>query len=97
MAGACVEAYMVFSMTILVCAFVAVLIVALFRLALSDDEYAGATAVAALLVFTWLLSLTMVHFTVAKHHEVFTATAAYRAVLVIFLENLSNSNQYTCR
>ena len=44
--------------------------------------------VAILLLFVLLFSMALLTMTNAKRHEAFAATAAYAAVLVVFLANL---------
>jgi uncharacterized membrane protein len=47
-------------------------------------------AVGLLVVFTLLFSAAMSLLTKAKRHELFAASAAYCAVLVVFISNFSN-------
>lgn len=49
-------------------------------------------AVGLLVVFTLLFSAAMSLLTKAKRHELFAASAAYCAVLVVFISNFSNEN-----
>ena len=48
------------------------------------------TAIGVLIIFTLLFSAAMGLLTVAKRHEIFAASAAYCAVLVVFISNFSN-------
>ncbi|KAK7710576.1 hypothetical protein SLS57_008343 [Botryosphaeria dothidea] len=52
------------------------------------DE-SGAVKIAVILVFTLFFAAALSIFTKAKRHEVFAATAAYCAVLVVFLGNFN--------
>jgi hypothetical protein len=49
-------------------------------------------AVGIMVVFTLLFSAAMSLLTKAKRHELFAASAAYCAVLVVFISNLSNDD-----
>ena len=56
----------------------------------SDIQQKGKTQVLTVFLFTLAFSASCSIFTKAKRQEVFTATAAYCAVLVVFLGNTSN-------
>jgi len=48
-------------------------------------------AIGVLIIFTLLFSAAMSLLTKAKRHELFAASAAYCAVLVVFITNFSSS------
>jgi len=56
----------------------------------SEVERKGIWQILTIFFFTLLFSACCSIFTQAKRQEVFTATAAYSAVLVVFLGNTSN-------
>ena len=56
----------------------------------SDIERSSKYQILTIFIFTLLFSASCSIFTQAKRQEVFTATAAYSAVLVVFLGNTSN-------
>lgn len=56
----------------------------------SEVEQKGNYQILTIFIFTLLFSASCSIFTQAKKQEVFTATAAYSAVLVVFLGNTSN-------
>jgi hypothetical protein len=49
------------------------------------------SAIGVLIIFTLLFSAAMSLLTKAKRHELFAASAAYCAVLVVFITNFSSS------
>ena len=57
----------------------------------SEIERKSNYQILTIFIFTLLFSASCSIFTQAKKHEVFTATAAYSAVLVVFLGNTSNA------
>lgn len=57
---------------------------------MSDVERRGIYQILTIFIFTLLFSASCSIFTQAKKQEVFAATAAYSAVLVVFLGNTSN-------
>lgn len=66
---------------------------ALFRLqptSRADFYYRSSQQIATVFVFTMVFSVGVSVFTKAQRQEVFTATAAYCAVLVVFLGDISN-------
>jgi ABC-type transport system involved in cytochrome bd biosynthesis fused ATPase/permease subunit len=65
-------------------------VVAMYRLTSIGDRNSTFDAVGILVVFTLLFSAAMSLLTKAKRHELFAASAAYCAVLVVFISNLSN-------
>lgn len=56
----------------------------------SEAERSSNYQIVTVFIFTLLFSASCSIFTQAKKQEVFTATAAYSAVLVVFLGNTSN-------
>ena len=56
----------------------------------SEVERKSNYQILTIFIFTLLFSASCSIFTQAKKQEVFTATAAYSAVLVVFLGNTSN-------
>jgi len=66
-------------------------VVALYKLTSIGDRDSTFDAVGILVVFTLLFSAAMSLLTEAKRHELFAASAAYCAVLVVFISNLDNS------
>jgi len=64
-------------------------IVAMYRLTTSGAKpHSTFSAVGVLVVFTLLFSAAMSLVTKARRHELFAASAAYCAVLVVFISNL---------
>ena len=58
---------------------------------LSRSPHSTFNAIAVLIVFTLLFSAAMGVLTAARRHEIFAASAAYCAVLVVFISNFSTS------
>jgi hypothetical protein len=54
----------------------------------NKSQHAIFTAIAVLIVFTLLFSAAMGALTVARRHEIFAASAAYCAVLLVFISNV---------
>ncbi|EAT79898.1 hypothetical protein SNOG_12600 [Parastagonospora nodorum SN15] len=67
-------------------------VVAMYKLTSVGDRNSTFDAVGILVVFTLLFSAAMSLVTKAKRHELFAASAAYCAVLVVFISNFSNDN-----
>jgi ABC-type transport system involved in cytochrome bd biosynthesis fused ATPase/permease subunit len=65
-------------------------VVAMYKLTTVGDRNSTFDAVGILVVFTLLFSAAMSLLTKAKRHELFAASAAYCAVLVVFISNFSN-------
>ncbi|CAN9135390.1 unnamed protein product [Alternaria alternata] len=65
-------------------------VVAMYKLTSVGDHNSTFDAVRILVVFTLLFSAAMSLLTRAKRHELFAASAAYCAVLVVFISNFSN-------
>ncbi|KAF1939945.1 hypothetical protein EJ02DRAFT_351025 [Clathrospora elynae] len=66
-------------------------VVAMYRLTTIGDRNSTFDAVGILVVFTMLFCAAMSLLTKAKRHELFAASAAYCAVLVVFISNFSNT------
>ena len=67
-------------------------VVAMYKLTACNPESDGTfSAIGVLVVFTLLFSATMCLLTKARRHELFAASAAYCAVLVVFISNVSNT------
>jgi hypothetical protein len=67
-------------------------VVAMYKLTSVGDRNSTFDAVGILVVFTLLFSAAMSLLTKAKRHELFAASAAYCAVLVVFISNFSNNS-----
>ncbi|UPX20962.1 uncharacterized protein EKO05_0011169 [Ascochyta rabiei] len=65
-------------------------VVAMYKLTSVGNRNSTIDAVGLLVVFTLLFSAAMSMLTKAKRHELFAASAAYCAVLVVFISNFSN-------
>jgi hypothetical protein len=65
-------------------------VVVLYQLTSIGRRNATIKAMGLLLVFTLLFMTAMSLLTKAKRHELFAASAAYCAVLVVFISNFSN-------
>ncbi|KAH8729020.1 hypothetical protein GQ44DRAFT_502619 [Phaeosphaeriaceae sp. PMI808] len=65
-------------------------VVAMYKLTSVGDRNSTFDAVGILVVFTLLFSTAMSLLTKAKRHELFAASAAYCAVLVVFISNFGN-------
>ena len=66
-------------------------VVAMYKLTPVPNRDSTIDAVGLLVVFTLLFSAAMSLLTKAKRHELFAASAAYCAVLVVFISNFSNN------
>lgn len=66
-------------------------VVAMYRLTSFGRVASTFDAVGVLIVFTLLFSAAMSLLTKARRHELFAASAAYCAVLVVFISNFSNT------
>ena len=65
-------------------------VVAMYKLTSVGNRNSTIDAVGLLVIFTLLFSASMSLLTKAKRHELFAASAAYCAVLVVFISNFSN-------
>jgi hypothetical protein len=66
-------------------------VVAMYKLTSVGDRNSTFDAIGILVVFTMLFCAAMSLLTKAKRHELFAASAAYCAVLVVFISNFSNA------
>jgi amino acid permease len=76
--------------TIMIFVLLVLPVVAMYRLTSVGDRNSTFGAVGILVVFTLLFSAAMSLVTKAKRHELFGASAAYCAVLVVFISNFNN-------
>ena len=67
-------------------------VVAMYKLTCIGDRTSIFDAIGILVVFTLLFSAAMSLLTKAKRHELFAASAAYCAVLVVFISNFGGQN-----
>lgn len=65
-------------------------VVAMYKLTSIGERNSTFDAVGVLVVFTMLFSAAMSLLTKAQRHELFAASAAYCAVLVVFISNFNN-------
>ncbi|KAH6612117.1 hypothetical protein C7974DRAFT_419015 [Boeremia exigua] len=65
-------------------------IVAMYKLTSAGESTSTFDAVGVLVVFTLLFSAALSLLTKAQRHELFAASAAYAAVLVVFISNFNN-------
>lgn len=70
-------------------------VVAMYKLTSIGNRNSTIDAVGLLVVFTLLFSAAMSLLTKAKRHELFAASAAYCAVLVVFISNFNNDGNLT--
>lgn len=68
-------------------------VVAMYHLTSIGNRNSTIDAVGLMVVFTLLFSAAMSLLTKAKRHELFAASAAYCAVLVVFISNFSNDGR----
>lgn len=64
-------------------------VVAMYRLSNVAETSSPFAAIAILIIFTLLFGITMSSLTKATRQELFAASAAYCAVLVVFISNFS--------
>jgi hypothetical protein len=67
-------------------------VAAMYKLTNIGNRNPTIDAVGLLVVFTLLFSAAMSVLTKAKRHEIFAASAAYCAVLVVFISNFNNES-----
>ncbi|KAH7030464.1 hypothetical protein B0J12DRAFT_316977 [Macrophomina phaseolina] len=65
-------------------------VVAMYKLTSFGDTNSILTAIGVMVIFTLLFAAAISLLTKAKRHELFAASAAYCAVLVVFITNFSN-------
>ncbi|MCJ1305171.1 hypothetical protein MMC08_007985 [Hypocenomyce scalaris] len=70
-------------------------IVGMYRLSSDNTRADTFTAIGVLIVFTLLFCAVMSMLTKARRHEIFAASAAYCAVLVVFISNINGYQNYT--
>jgi len=63
----------------------------MYRLTSLGNTQSMFSAIGVLIIFTLLFSAAMSLLTKAKRHELFAASAAYCAVLVVFITNFGSS------
>jgi amino acid permease len=76
--------------TIIIFVLLVLPVVAMYKLTSAGDDNSTIKAVGILVVFTLLFGAAMSFVTKAKRHELFAASAAYCAVLVVFISNFGN-------
>lgn len=64
----------------------------MYKLTTIGERNSTLDAVGVLVVFTLLFSAAMSLLTKAQRHELFAASAAYCAVLVVFISNFNDTN-----
>ena len=79
--------------TIIIFVLLVLPVVAMYKLTSVGDDNSTIKAVGVLVVFTLLFSAAMSFVTKAKRHELFAASAAYCAVLVVFISNFGNDTR----
>jgi len=91
-----VEAFVGIIITSIVFVLLVLPVVAMYRLTsfgnVADTQSGTFKAIGVLVVFTLLFSAAMSLLTKARRHELFAASAAYCAVLVVFISNFSGSS-----
>ncbi|KAL1638714.1 hypothetical protein SLS58_008637 [Diplodia intermedia] len=86
-----VETFVAMIITIIIFFLLVLPVVAMYKLTSVGDKASTFDAIGVLVVFTLLFSAAMSLLTKAKRHELFAASAAYCAVLVVFISNFSGS------
>ncbi len=66
-------------------------VIVMYRLTSFGSDHATFRAIAVLIVFTLIFGAAMSMLTRAKRHELFAASAAYCAVLVVFISNFNGN------
>lgn len=88
-----VEAFVGLIITSIIFVLLILPVVAMYKLTSFGTGQTGTfDAIGVLVVFTLLFSAAMSMLTKARRHELFASSAAYCAVLVVFISNFSNSN-----
>jgi len=88
-----VEAFVGLIITSIIFVLLVLPVVAMYKLTnLGTGQTGTFDAIGVLVVFTLLFSAAMSMLTKARRHELFAASAAYCAVLVVFISNFSSSN-----
>jgi len=93
-----VEAFVGLIITSIIFVLLVLPVVAMYQLTSFGTGQTGTfDAIGVLVVFTLLFSAAMSMLTKARRHELFAASAAYCAVLVVFISNFSSSNSSPSR
>jgi len=80
-------------MTFIIFVLLVLPVVAMYRLtSIGKGSHGTFDAIGILVIFTLLFCAAMSMLTKAKRHELFAASAAYCAVLVVFISNFSGSS-----
>jgi hypothetical protein len=88
-----VELFVGLIMTFIIFVLLVLPVVAMYRLtSFGQGSHGTFNAIGVLVIFTLLFCAAMSMLTKAKRHELFAASAAYCAVLVVFISNFSGSN-----
>lgn len=80
-----------FILTFVLCLLLAAPIVVMYILNVSNSSWAVAASLVVLVAFVLLFNLAMMLFTNAGRNEMFAASAAYCAVLVVFISNFASN------
>lgn len=87
-----VESFVALIITVIIFILLVLPVVVMYQLTSIGTRSSTFTAIGVLVVFTLLFSAAMSSLTKAKRHELFAASAAYCAVLVVFISNLNGPN-----
>jgi hypothetical protein len=87
-----IEAFVNLLLTPVLCGVLVLPIVAMYNLNISGAKSAYRSAIIVLIAFTLIFAGSMPLFTKAGRNEIFAASAAYCAVLVVFISNFSTSS-----
>ncbi|KAF2756293.1 hypothetical protein EJ05DRAFT_478300 [Pseudovirgaria hyperparasitica] len=85
-----VDAFIGLLITFIIFSLLVCPVVLMYKFSSSRNEQSTFDAVAIMVVFTLLFSAAMSLVTKAARHELFAASAAYCAILVVFIGNLAN-------
>ncbi|KAF1813340.1 hypothetical protein P152DRAFT_395521 [Eremomyces bilateralis CBS 781.70] len=85
-----VEKFVGIIITVIILILLVLPVVALYQMTSMRKKSSTIDAVGVLIVFTLLFSAAMSLLTKARRHELFAASAAYCAVLVVFISNFGN-------
>lgn len=80
-----------FILTFVLCLLLAAPIVVMYILNVSNSSWAVAASLVVLVAFVLLFNMAMMLFTNAGRNEMFAASAAYCAVLVVFISNFASN------
>lgn len=87
-----VESFVALIITVIIFILLVLPVVVMYQLTSIGTRSSTFTAIGVLVVFTLLFSAAMSSLTKAKRHELFAASAAYCAVLVVFISNFNGPN-----